>query len=128
MTLEPEQMMEVNTPEQELAIWVSGGDVSPSPIENIQLHLDAHMTQAQDLNVQGDPAILAKLTKHLSATYEMAQMQAMAAQAQQSGGKSEQGPPGASQSPVAGEQSMNAQTGRQAPSGATQGQMGGVQA
>ena len=126
MTLEPERMVDVHTPEQELAIWTSGGDVEPSQLENIVQHLEMHMAQLQDPNVQSSPEIMAKLQRHLAKTYEMAQMQAMAQQ-QQQGGPADK-PTGPGSSPVAGEQAMNAQTGRQAPSGASSGQMGAVPA
>ena len=115
MILEPVGQQIVHTPEQELALWASGGDARPSMMENLQQHLDAHMGQMQDPTVQATlgAAGLRKLQQHLSLTMQNAQMQAMAMQLQ--GGK---------QNPVAGAQATNAQTGRTAPQGAAQSPAG----
>ena len=109
MILEPLGDQIVHTPEQELAIWSSGGDVRPSMMENIPAHIEAHMGQLQDPAVQKDAILREKIEAHLSETMQLAQMQAMSNMLQ--GGGSGKGRKG----PVAGDQTMNAQTGRQAP-------------
>jgi len=111
MILEPIGQQIVHTPEQELQIWASGGDVRPQMMENIPIHLEVHMQQMQNPLVaqQLGPEGMRKLQVHLSQTMQNAQMQAMATQMQQSRGR-----PGA-QSPTAGSQAVNAQTGRNAP-------------
>ena len=111
LILEPVGQQIVHTPEQELQIWASGGDVKPQMMENIQQHLEMHMGQSQDPAVQQvlGPEGLRKLQAHLSQTMQNAQMQALANQMQQSRGKA------GAQSPTAGSQAMNAQTGKNAP-------------
>ena len=89
-------------------MWAAGDDVEPSMMEDIPTHLDAHMQQMQSPELRKYPEILAKLQVHLSKTMQNAQMQAMVNQMQQGGGKG-----GAK--PVAGEQTMNAMIGQQAP-------------
>ena len=108
MILEPEREQVVHTPEQELAIWAAGDDVEPSMMEDIPTHLDQHMQQMQSPELRKYPEIIAKLQAHLSKTMQNAQMQAMVNNMQQ-GGK------GAGAKPVAGEQTMNAKIGQNAP-------------
>ena len=112
MIVEPEREQVVHTPEQELAIWSAGDDVQPSMLENIPVHLDAHMQQLQSPELRAYPEVLAKIRAHLSQTMQNAQMQSMVNQMQQGGGKGAQG---GGQAPVAGDQTMNAMTGRMAP-------------
>ena len=109
MVLEPvpDQAM-IRTPEQELALWLSGEDARPSMLENLQAHLEAHMQQMED-PVIPDALKKLKIAPHLAETLKVAQMQAVVNQ-MQSSGKPEGG-----SSPVAGTQAMNAQIGRNAP-------------
>ena len=118
MILEPVGQNIVHTPEEELRIWASGGDVKPTMMENIPVHLEVHMSQAQNPVVQRElgPEGMAKLHAHMSQTMQNAQMQALVNQMQQKGGGREAG----SQSPTAGSQAANAQTGRNAPQGQPQ--------
>jgi hypothetical protein len=108
MTLEPLTQAIVRTPDQELAMMLGGDDrVEPTMMENLTMHLEAHMEQMQDPTVQRNPELLKRVQVHLAKTNQMAMMQAMAMQASQGKGKPMGGP-------VAGEQAMNAQIGRQA--------------
>lgn len=100
----------VHSPEEELAMWVSGGDSRPHPMENVVLHLDTHVAQRGDSQVQLvlGPSGLAKLDAHIAATMQMAQTQALAATMGQRGAGGQVGP-----------QAMNAETGATAPNQAT---------
>ena len=110
MTMEPLTQPIVHTPEEELAMMLGGDDhVEPTMMENIPKHLETHMQQAQDPVIVANTDLLKRLQVHLAKTNQMAMMQAMAMQAQQSGGKGK-GPGG----PVVGEQAQNAQIGRNA--------------
>jgi len=100
----------VRTPEEELALWVSGGDARPHPMENVVLHLDTHVAQRSDPQVQlvlGPPG-LAKLDAHIAQTAQLAQTKAIAATMGQRGARGQVGP-----------QAMNAETGAMAPGQAT---------
>ena len=107
LVVEPLGELMVYTPEQELQIWVDGQDVAPSPMENLPQHLEAHMGQAQDPQVQAmlGPEGLRRLQMHLSKTMQLAQMKAAAAQL---------GPKGGSGGMV-GPQALNAEQGRSGP-------------
>ena len=101
----------VYTPTQELQIFVNGGNVEPTMMENALQHLQEHMTQLDTpivLETLG-PEGMAKLQMHLSKTLKLAQMQALAQQMMMKGG----GKP--SEGSQIGPQAMNAQTGQQAP-------------
>ena len=99
----------VRTPDEELALWISGvRDIHPTPMENLALHLDTHMSQLQDpqVMVQLGREGMAWLQSHVQETLQTAQMQMVAQNMQQEGGK---------QPAIAGPQAMNAQIGRDAP-------------
>jgi len=118
----------VRSPEEELAMWVSGvRDIRPSPLENLALHLETHMSQLQDPEtmIQLGREGMEWLKSHLQETLQTAQMQMVAQNMQQGRGQ-----PG-SQPAVAGPQAMNAQIGRDAPNApqsTTMGQEGSQQA
>ena len=99
----------VRSPDEELALWVSGvRDIHPSPLENLALHLDTHMNQLQDpqVMVQLGREGMEWLKGHVQETLQVAQMQMVAQNMQQGGGK---------QPALAGPQAANAQIGRDAP-------------
>ena len=109
LVLEPLQDPVVRTPEQEHAMWTNGDySAEPTLAENLAQHLDAHQA------LLANPAARAMLTPeavqaaeaHVAKTVQLAQMQA-AIQAMQQRGT---GPQGA---PAVGQQSQNAQIGRQ---------------
>lgn len=101
----------MHTPQQEMQLWVSGGDVEPSLAEDLMAHYQQHAMDLQDPLVRETlgPTGLQKVERHLAKTTQLIQMQA-AIQAMQA-----RGPKGASGgAPPAGEQAKNAQIGRQA--------------
>lgn len=101
----------MHTPQQEMQIWVSGGDAEPSMAEDLMGHYQQHQVDLQDPLVRETlgPAGIQKVERHLAKTTQLIQMQAAIQQMTQRGGKGETG--GA---PPAGEQAKNAQIGRQA--------------
>lgn len=92
----------IRLPEEELAMWSSGGDVEPSPAENLPYHVQVHSLQLRDPQIARQPALAAKIVKHLARTIELIQTQQMAAN---------MGP----RSAAVGPQAMNAQIGQTAP-------------
>lgn len=106
----------VKTPEEELGIWVSGGDADPSPLENLAQHIEAHTAQMQDhvARMALGPPGLKKIEKHLAETTQLAQAQAVASMLQPGNG-----------SPPVGRQGANAMTGAAAPQGVPSIQRGG---
>jgi hypothetical protein len=109
LVLEPFQDPIVRTPEQEHAMW-SNGDTSaePSMAENLAQHLDAHQALLANPAARAilTPETLAAAEAHVAKTIQLAQMQAVIQSMQQRGA----GPQGA---PAVGQQSQNAQIGRQ---------------
>ncbi len=101
----------LRTPQQEMELWVSGGDAEPSMAEDLMGHYQQHQVDLQDPLVRETlgPAGIQKVERHLAKTTQLLQMQAAIQQMTQRGGKGEAG--GA---PPAGEQAKNAQIGRQA--------------
>ena len=118
LILEPSTTQTPRTPEEELAIFLAGGDIEPVLSENLPIHLDTHANQLRD------PAVLerlgqagaAKLERHLSKTLQLLQIQNII-MGGAGGGKGG--------GPATGSQAVNAQTGRQqaqSPSNSTQEQ------
>jgi hypothetical protein len=101
----------VRTPQQELQLWVSGGDAEPSMAEDLMTHYQQHQVDLQDPLVRSTlgPDGVRKIERHIAKTTQLLQMQAMIQQMQARGPKGAAG--GA---PPAGEQAKNAQIGRQA--------------
>ena len=94
----------VRSPDEELAILVSGGDIRPNPAEDSQSHLARHQEQLRNpeiLQVISEEQV-SKLRKHVISTTQMAQALSMAMSLQSKG-------------PVAGPQARNALIGQVAP-------------
>ena len=100
----------LRTPQQEMQVWVSGGDVEPSMAEDLMGHYQQHQMDLQAPLVRETlgPAGIQKVERHLAKTTQLLQMQAAIQSMQSRGPKGEGG--GA---PPAGEQAKNAQIGRQ---------------
>lgn len=100
----------MHTPQQEMQLWVSGGDAEPSMAEDLMGHYEQHQVDLQDPLVRETlgPTGIQKVERHLAKTTQLIQMQAAIQQMTQRG----KGPAGGA--PPAGEQAKNAQIGRQA--------------
>src|SRR3990167_9398927 len=101
----------MRTPQQEMQVWVSGGDAEPSMAEDLMGHYQQHQMDLQDPLVRETlgSAGIQQVERHLAKTTQLLQMQAAIQQMQSRGPKGKGG--GA---PPAGEQAKNAQIGRQA--------------
>jgi len=120
--LEPMGERIVRTPEEELGLFLSGQEATPSMAENLMQHLQTHQMQMQnqpvmqELGVQGRQRLL----RHVAQTTQMLQMQQSILAQQSRGRPSGGGSSGPGASPVVGEQAMNAQIGREAVTGPPQ--------
>jgi len=117
LILEPQSQTIIRTPEEELQMILSGQAPEPSIAENIGQHVQTHSQQLANpvVKEQLGPEGLARLQRHLSQTVQLAQIQQVI-QSQQRAAPGGGGRPGAG-SPVAGQQAMNAQIGREAATG-----------
>lgn len=93
------------TPEEELAVLISGGKITPSPAENLELHLQSHKLQLVDQVVRQTLGVIGirKLEQHVFETEQLMRVQLIAQQQKPS------------KSTPVGRQAANAETGKAAP-------------
>lgn len=133
---DPDAIMEplgdgmVHTPAEELDVLLGGGDIAPSPYENAQMHMAAHMLQVEDpivADTLGSEA-MAKLKRHIAETAALLQTKQAADTMQAQRGRPGAG--GGTGGPPIGPQAMNAEMGRTMPNqgGGSGMPMGGMNA